>query len=279
MSNKNPENLNPMTCEDINDIEEDYLNGVLSGTPEEERVTRHLKSCADCRKKLWAYQELLGRLFASLEPVPPPPYIKTALLDKLNPSAASGETQPVPTQPGSRPVRPDQPHLRRKWLRWPVLTQAVTVALVIGLGLWVFMLNLELQTTRLLQSQSQQLLTLAAAPDSAIWEMRTGQAYDPTAPRARMYVQSDTNFYLVTASNFQPAPVGQVYMVWYVQSAQVQSGGKFIPNGKGQVDLKIVRPDLNTARAEITACFITLEKINGSTEQPNNPPIVRWNKG
>ena len=278
-----PKDLGPLKCEEVTRLEEDYLNGTLSGTSQEEQVIRHLKSCSDCTERLSAYQELLGRLFASLEPVTPAPAVKAALLARLNSpvepgSVASPAVRPAPAKPAIRPDKPDRPNWRMKWLRWPILIQTVTVALVVGLGLWVVSLNAQLQEARSQQSHSQQLVTLTAAPDSAIWDMRTGLAFDPTAPRARMYVQSGTNFYLVTATNFLPAPVGQVYQVWYVQANQVESGGRFTPNEKGQVNLEIARPTQSTVRAEITSCFITLEKSTDSTGQPTNPPIVRWAK-
>ncbi len=251
-----------MNCRRVQEIEQNYLSGEL-GVEDMRQIEQHLKSCRACAERLEGYQELLGRMFGSLEPVAPPAYLRQNLLAELS------TLQPAQTRPW--------------WKRFsPVRLQTgfnlvAAIALVTLLAaLW--MLNGQIAETNRQQVEVQQLADLTSSPDSRIWTMlQPDVPFDTNAPRARMYVRPKSTFYFVTATNLAPLAAGQTYRVWY-ESAQtvVHYVGPLRPDGVGQATLKIQDPE-GTALAAVR-CFVTAELATNPADQPTGQLLLVWQR-
>lgn len=222
------------------------------------RIKQHLAECANCARRLKASEELLGRLFGAIEPVAPDASQRVALLQKV-------AAQPILLRP-----RPKG--------GWRVALVGLAAALILGLTTCTLLLLGQLQTVSSQQAENQKLLELAVSPDSLVWLMTAPDVpFDRAAPRARMFARAASDFYLVTAVNFKPAPAGQVYRFWYVvQDTQTRQGGSLVLDGKGQASLQV--QDSARAATDITSCFVTLESLNNPTDRPTNPPLLIWKR-
>jgi anti-sigma factor RsiW len=69
-----------MECHTIQEYFSAYLDGELPRT-QAERVARHLKVCADCRREYQAWQQLWVAL--AVDPAPAPPYLASRVLARL----------------------------------------------------------------------------------------------------------------------------------------------------------------------------------------------------
>src|SRR5689334_22208169 len=105
-----------MNCSKVEELEDSYLLGEL----EEEEAAElewHLQDCLSCTGRLATSNEALGRLFAAVEPVPPPARVRGALLDKVN----------ALQTPAPAPVIPIESR-RRKRVGWPSIGWVAGIA-------------------------------------------------------------------------------------------------------------------------------------------------------
>ena len=258
-----------MRCEQVTELEQEYLLGTLS-RQEEQDMTQHLSDCPDCAKRLAASEEVLGEMFAALEPVPPPVQVRENLLNEVKPSNVIALPQ-IGRNRANR-EKTDKP----KYNSWVLALGTMAAVLIVGLTVWVFSLSSQVEQNKQQVADTQQLLNLTASPNTITWDMLpvNSTQFDPTAPRARMFVRPDSPIYLVTAVNFQPPPSGSTYRVWYVESSQTKAAGSINPNPKGWGTLKVNDPGHDGAN--ITSCFVTLESANSNAPQPTNPPLLEW---
>jgi anti-sigma-K factor RskA len=250
-----------MNCERVAEIEDSYLLGELDET-EMQDVERHLKTCANCDRRISEHEELLGRMFASLEPVAPAAYNRTAVLDKVQ----AQTPKPLPKK------------LRGQISGgWRVIYGTLAAALVLGLSIWAVALNIQLHDTSSREAESESLFQLTGSPDSRIWLMTPPDVpFDATAPRARMYVLPGSDQYLVTATNLKPAPDGQVYRVWYEHSQKTEYAGWLQLDKKGQASLRV--KGSGDSSDEITKCYITIEQAGSPTNGPGSQPFLLWKR-
>jgi hypothetical protein len=253
-----------MKCDQIAELEDNYLLGELERA-EMEQVEQHLQVCQDCAQRLNGYEEMLGRMFATLEPVSLPAGSRTAVLQQLPPLVYR---------------QPDQNRNKSQAGRWPkpyLWLTGIAAALIIGLSAWALLLWGQLQEVQTRQAEAQRLLEVTGSPDSLVWVMLPpNTTFDAKAPRARMYARPGSELYLVTATNLAPLPTGQVYRVWYKLGDKIEYGGKLLPDSSGQATLKI-----NSAASEaneISSCFVTQEKAEQPNGQPSTPPLLQWKR-
>jgi anti-sigma-K factor RskA len=258
-----------MNCDEVADLEEDYLLGNLKGE-EMKDFERHLKACINCAKRLSGYEEVLGMMFGSLKPVAPSPHVRKAVLDQVD-----GMPQgPVVTL--ERPVR--KPIWGRFGQNFGRILSPVAAVLVIGLTVATVFLSFQIQQVKTQQADMQQVLDLTSSPGSWIWPLTQPDVpFDSTAPRARMYARPDSDIYLLTATQLQPPPDGQVYRAWYtMNSTTVDYLGDVKPDPNGNAVLQVANPDHRAA--DITGCFITREKAGSPPDQPTGPEFLAWKK-
>ena len=258
-----------MNCDKVADLEEEYLLGNLK-VEEMKEFERHLKACVSCAKRLSGYEEVLGMMFGSLKPVAPSPRVRQAVLDQV---------EDLP----QGPVITLEPKSRKTiWGRFGNnfgrILSPVAAVLVVGLTVATVFLSIQLQQVKNEQAQMQQVLDLASSPGSWIWPLTQPDVpFDASAPRARMYARPDSDLYLLTATQLQPPPEGQVYRAWYILNSTVDYLGDIKPDSNGNATLEVWNPDHRAA--DITGCFITREKAGSPPNQPIGPKFLAWKKG
>lgn len=254
-----------MNCDEVADLEENYLLGDMKGE-EMREFERHLKACQNCAKRLSGYEEVLGVMFSSLKPVAPAPHLRKAILDRVDDLPQN----PVVTLDRRRPFK-------TSWGGWGRILSPVAAVLVVGLTVATVFLSFQLQQVRTEQAQMQQVLDLTSSPGTLIWPLTQPDVpFDPNAPRARMYARPDSNLYLLTATQLQPPPTGQVYRAWYTINTTVDYLGDVQPDQNGNAFLKVSNSDHRAA--EITGCFITREKAGSPPDQPSGPRFLSWKR-
>ena len=258
-----------MNCQEMSELEESYLQAELE-TTQMKRVEAHLKSCADCRQRLSGYEELLGRLFATIKPLPPAPRLRTAIL------AQAEASRPLLKEPTALPLF--QKARLRPRPKFSLLYNVAATLLLLGLvGVLLLMVG-QLQSLNTQRATDQAMLALTSSPDSRIWIMtQANKPNIPNGPSAKMYVQPGSSFYLITATNLPPAPAGQVYRAWYVEEGQAQFAGELQTDRKGNASLKVTDSELSPV--PITACYITLEDSHSQANPVTNPvpnPFLEW---
>ncbi len=259
-----------MNCEYIAEVEESYLLREMEAA-EMEQIERHLKQCPRCARRLAGYEELLGRMLVSLQPVTPPSAIRPALMAEV-----AGLPAPLQLKNKAPVQQPPPLRARRSWKFRLAYNLAASLLLLALAGLSLFTSS-ELQTVNARQVEAQKLLELTTSPDSWIWAMtQPDKPFTPTAPRARMYARASSDLYLITATNLPPPPPGYYYKAWYNHDDRLEFAGGLSPVGEGSYTLKVNDP--TRSGAAITGCFINVEAKESSLSQPTAPPFLQWNK-
>lgn len=255
-----------MNCDEVADLEENYLLGDMKGE-EMREFERHLKACISCAKRLSGYEEVLGLMFGSLKPVAPAPHLRKTVLERVDGLPQQGQVVTL-----ERPRR-----LKNNWGGWGRILTPVAAALVIGLTFATVFLSFQVQQVKTEQAHMQQVLDLTSSPGSLIWPLTQPDVpFDPTAPRARMYARPDSDLYLLTATQLQPPPEGQVYRAWYTLNATVDYLGDVQPDRSGNAFLQV--PNSDHRAADITGCFITRENAGSPPTQPIGPRFLSWKR-
>lgn len=257
-----------MNCDKVADLEDEYLLGNLKGE-EMKDIERHLKACVNCAKRLSGYEEVLGMMFGSLKPTAPSPHIRQAVLDQVD---------RIPQGPVTTLERPvPKPIWERFGRNFGRILSPVAAVLVIGLTVGMVFLSFQLQEVKTQQAQMQKVLDLTSSPGSWIWPLTQPDVpFDSTAPRARMYAAPNSDVYLLTATQLQPPPEGQVYRAWYIMNTTVDYLGDVKPDPNGNAVLQVENP--NNRPADITGCFITREQMGSPPIQPMGPKFLSWKK-
>jgi anti-sigma-K factor RskA len=229
----------------------------------------HLPGCVECRAELAAYEEVAGRMGASLDAVPPPPGLRNRVL------AGVDAATPDPRVRGGAP----------RW--WPA---ALAAAAVVGLALGVLSTRTPLERLRdrtlALQreveraqrevSQLQEALVearsvrdLVAHPESRLTVLA---GLDPApGARGRVIWNASTREAMLLASGLDKAPAGQAYEVWVIgPSKRPVPAGLFQPGPDGSVVVSLPRVE-DTARPSTFA--VTLEPATGSAA-PTGPMVL-----
>ena len=226
----------------------------------------HLPGCAECRAELAAYEEVAGRVGASLGAVPPPRGLRDRVL------AGAGVAAGAPRATRAAP----------RW--WPA---ALAAAAVVGLGLGVLSTRTQLERLRdrtlalqreveLAQdevSQLQEALVeartvrdLLARPESRLTVLA---ALDPApGARGRVIWNAATREAILLASGLGKPPAGKAYEIWVIgPSKRPVPAGVFQPGPDGSVVVALPRVE-DTARPNTFA--VTVEPAAGSAAPTGN---------
>lgn len=248
-----------MDCEKIAQLEESYLLGEL-GEAEMKLVKDHLTSCQRCRQRLSEYEELLGRMFGSISPIAPAAWVKTATFDRV-------------TALNSRPLAKAKSKSFKPSFGY--LYGGLAAIIVLGLLVWQVILLGQVQNLQNQLTQNTQILSFATSANTASWTMTLpGQPYQPGQPIAKMLAHSGSNFYYVSAAQLPAVATNQVYRVWYRANNEVEFVGELQPDQKGSANLEVADP--NHVAIKIKSCFITIEKVGSSDQQPSGKPFLEW---
>ncbi len=218
-----------------------YALGAL-GADERALFEAHVSACAECRRDVRAFGEVVNALPFALPQIDPPPALRSRVLAAAGATAARAV---VPLAPVARPGRPFV------WAGW--LSAAAMLVIAIGLGAYTMLLRqrvsglevvLREAMARLDRSESQLAsatrdaeraqvrLAVITAPDMKQVEL-AGQA---PAPRAagRAFL-SASNGLLFAASELPPLPAGRTYQLWFLTPGAPISAGLMKPDQTGRV--------------------------------------------
>lgn len=254
-----------------------YVLGAL--TPEERAVFEaHLAACAECAAEVRAFSTVAGALAQAVPQVDPPASLRERTL------AAAG----LVSGPGVK-LGP-----AGAWSRsaaggvggMPWLASAASLALAIGLGVYVLQLRERIDTlevrlreagmradagerqiadARRVSVEAQSQIAVLMAPDVARVDL-AGQSAAPSAA-ARVF-WSRSRGLVFTGSNLPPVPPGRVYQLWFIAGQTPVSAGLITPRAGGQLDAILDVPADILVPAVMA---VTIEQAGGVPAPTSNP--------
>ena len=207
---------------------------------EEQAVSAHMQSCAQCQDELASLREVTEQLGSAVGQVSPPPRLREAVLAGIR-------------------SRPDVITLRRGW----VVAAAAAVLLLVLAGLGVS-LSRQLTALSARLAAQERVLALLAAPSSRSVPL-TGSVtaavrfvYDPDRGRGALVV-----------SDLRDPGRESVYQLWLIAGAQPESAGVFRPL-PGQPIVLPVTADFSRYQA----VAISVERAPSGALQPTTTPVL-----
>ncbi len=173
----------------------------------------------------------------------------------LVPGLTAGEPQHRPSAMGRR-------RHRRRWVQ--VLAAAASVVLLVAVAvLGATNVSLRNQVDEL-EAQRETVEQILTASDATV---ATGEA---DGRSGRVVVAPSQELGVFFASGLEPAPEGQTYQGWLINSdTDIRSAGLFVPGADGNAVL-VLTGDLPAAQA----FAITLEPEGGSAQPTELPPLL-----
>jgi anti-sigma factor RsiW len=195
----------------------------------------HLDECDDCRAELADFRETSGMLAYAADGPAPPAALRERILEEAR------KERPTQSVVVLRPKRA---------LRLTAIAAAAAVIAAIGLGVWATSLSNSLDSERsALADQAHAVAILTDADSTRV----------PMGERGEL-VRSPDGESVMVVRNLAPAPEGQTYEAWVIDSGGPVKAGLF--EGGGQEILLLEEPV-----GEGAMVAVTLEPEGGS-EQP-----------
>jgi anti-sigma-K factor RskA len=248
---------------DIHTLSGAYALGALDAD-EARAFEGHLESCAACRDEVRSFTEATSSL-ADVVATPAPERLRTSVL------AGIGEVRPLP------PVVPAEPALgagspderdevaarrdarARRSTRW--LTVAAAILAVVAAGAVWRTVALTAQVDSITASAAD-VSSVITAPDASTV---TGSV--STGGRAAVVTSKELGRAVLVADGLAPAPAGQTYQIWFLDSSGAATSAGFVPAGEHSAVL------LQGDPAKAAAVGVTLEPAGGSA-QPTTKPVL-----
>jgi anti-sigma factor RsiW len=267
---------------------------------EEREFQEHLSSCGACAAEVRELEATTARIGSSLATAPPAS-MKARVLAQIDqtpqlPALERAPSKPVPTAPVETPpeadgvglAAPPEPDAddtvagliqgfadepvpapahaarrqRRRWVQ--VLAAAASVILLVAVAvLGAANVSLRNQVDEL-EAQRRTVWQILTAPDATV---STAEA-DGRSGRVVVAPSQESGIFF--ASGLAPAPEGQTYQGWLINSeTDIRSAGLFLPRPDGTAIL-VLTGDLPAAQA----FAITLEPEGGSAQPTALPPLL-----
>lgn len=208
---------------------------------EEAAFEEHLAGCEACQTELAALTETAGALASSIHGPPPPPELRTRILDRV-----AGERLNVV------PLR------RRRPFQAALVAAAAALALAVGLGAWATSLSSDLDDERRAAAESALAAEVLAEPETEHHQVQGADGVLAIAPnRAATLV----------LNGFPPAPDGHTYEAWVIVEGKAQPAGLF-QAGSTRTVAPLSVPVPNGALVGVT-----VEPADGSTT-PSGEMVV-----
>jgi anti-sigma factor RsiW len=202
---------------------------------ERDEFEAHLSGCEHCRAELADFRETASMLAHAVEGPAPPDALRERILD------VARQERPSQSVVVLRP---------RRALRLTAIAAAAAVAAAIGLGVWAASLSSSLDAERSALAEQARAAAILADDNST---------RVPMGERGEL-VRSPDGDAVMVVRNLAPAPEGQTYEAWVIDSGGPVPAGLF--EGGGQEVVLLEEPV-----AEGTMVAVTLEPDGGS-EQP-----------
>jgi anti-sigma-K factor RskA len=270
-------------------FEESVAAYALDALDAEERRTfeAHLATCRQCANDLAELRKVTTGLALAVDPVAPPPDLKSRTLAR-----ATAQPQRRPDQPASAPsvavirpaVRPSPLLASFAWL-----AAAAGIALAVASGIYAWSLRAELAAVQkmaddastqadrlraqLLLSRQEaarmsQTMAILGAPDVVRVDLK-GQS-DLTTASAQVYWSATRGVLFLNAGNLPVLDAGRVFELWAVPpGASPQPAGLFTVDPAGLVTTVAPPPGVFPAA---DAFAITIEPAGGSPQATT--PII-----
>ena len=248
---------------DIHTLSGAYALGALDAD-EAAAFEGHLESCASCRDEVRSFTEAASSL-ADVVATPAPERLRASVL------AGIGEVRPlpplVPVDPDPHATSPDDDDelaARRRERsgrpsRW--LAVAAAVLAVVALGAVWRTVALTAQVDSITASAAE-VSSVITAPDAATV---TGSV--STGGRAAVVTSKERGQAVLVADGLAPAPPGQTYQIWFLDSSGAATSAGFVPAGDHSAVL------LEGDPSKAAAVGVTLEPSGGSA-QPTTKPVL-----
>lgn len=194
----------------------------------------HLGECHDCRAELAEFRQTAGILAYAADGPAPPDALRERILEEAR------QERPAQSVVVLRP---------RRALRLTAIAAAAAVAAAIGLGAWAASLSNSLDSERSARATEARAAAILVNADST---------RVPMGERGEL-VRSPDGDAVMVVRNLAPAPEGQTYEAWVIDSGGPVKAGLF---DGGQAIVLLEEPV-----AEGAMVAVTLEPEGGS-EQP-----------
>ena len=255
-----------LTCDEVRDLAPLFATDALNAD-EMAAIRAHLADCPDAHDELLAFGEAATTLLETVQPVAPPPALKSRLLAAAAADLASGahpasravppaRVAPAPAPAVAPPVDLAAERARRRSrLGWLVAVAAVIG--VIALGGWNIALRQDLSAAQAYQQGVDQALALATQPGSvtAILASEDGSS-------SGLAVIGADGTTRLTVRGLAPTSGSQVYTAWAIEGeAAPVAIGDFTVGPDGLATATVTSPTSDPG----AVIALTLEPVPGAT--------------
>lgn len=237
---------------------EEYLSAYALDILDEadrQRVVRHLQDCADCRRALMQYEQLVGILALNLPQGEPPPELRDRILSAAA-QARLDLTSPIP-QPGLR---------QRSQADFGKLSRAAFGQLspgwaLVGLTLILLLTLSNLLLWRQMAELQRQIARQSAALQSALRAAPLSGTENAPNAIGTLVISLTGEYGVLVVDGLPPLDAEHQYQLWLIMDGQRVSGGVFSVNDEGYGALYVSSPaPLSTYQA----LGVTVEPAGGS---------------
>lgn len=204
-------------------------------------VETHLRTCARCQKELIALRNVAASLAAGVAQVPPPPELRSRIIDS---------------------VRPRHPKPAR--LLGRTLAFAAGLALILLLTSLAIFLEQRLVALERRVEEQTKVLVLLASPS-----VKTIRLTGSVPGNVRLVYDPSTRHGAVVVVGLQDPGQGRVYQLWLVAGEKPESVGVFRPEPGRPV---IVAVEGDFVRSQAIA--VSIERAPAGAPSPTTTPVL-----
>jgi anti-sigma-K factor RskA len=251
---------------DIHTLSGAYALGALDAD-EAAAFEGHLESCASCRDEVRSFTDATSSL-ADVVATPAPDRLRTSVLAGISDVRPLPPVVPTDRDPDAVAASPDDEddelaarrrERSRRSSRWLAVAAAVLAVVAVGAVWRSVALTAQVDS---ITASAADVSSVITAPDATTV---TGSV--STGGRAAVVTSKQRGQAVLVADGLAPAPVGQTYQIWFLDSSGAATSAGFVPAGGNSAVL--LQGDPGTA----AAVGVTLEPAGGST-QPTTTPVL-----
>jgi anti-sigma-K factor RskA len=226
---------------------------------EQARLEQHLAVCPACRALLAEYHFVAEELNAQVPPQTIPAELEAKLMRQLPPRA--------PRQPNASSAKmpsPQQPNFWRQPVRVSRFAFALTVVLILALGVTAAAFALQWQSLRAADSQ------VVAQPYTLENLEFISLSGAPGGPDGYICLARDNKIAMLWITKMDALDADHIYQLWLIKGGQRTSGGIFRPGADGRA---IVLVNAQEPWGNYEEVGVTIEPAGGSPK-PTTPRII-----